>query len=190
MGAEKVEAKAPHDLRAGDVVFWHGRGLLSRLIQRLDGTRWSHVSIVAGTVGPEVVHVESVGGGVTASTVEWETLTRPGRTEIVRPSPVDEALGVVAASKASKYIGRPYAAHTLTLLAVVLLAREGKLPRFFGRACAWLARRGGKESLICSELVRRAYRDAGVELCPGRPDLTTPGDLWRTLDLEIGNVRA
>lgn len=183
---ELIAPRSASDLRPGDVVFWHSRNPWARLIQRIDRTRWNHASIVVGLdmAAAAVWHVESEKRGVVMDLVSFEKLRKPGRTAIVRP--LDQKapfLGERAAAAARRYLGRPYAAHTLALLAGVLLARSGKLPRLVGQGCAWLAARGGKQSLVCSELVRRAWRDVGVDLNLGDPDLATPGDLWRSLML-------
>ena len=41
-----------------------------------------------------------------------------------------------------------------------------------------------KQAVICSEFVARAFKEAGILLCPGiRPEETTPGDIMRSREL-------
>lgn len=48
----------------------------------------------------------------------------------------------------------------------------------------------GAETLICSELVVRAWRRAGVDVCPGVPaDAVSPGDLRQWLDDRTRRLR-
>lgn len=91
--------------------------------------------------------------------------------------------------EAQKLLGRPYGFLDIAAIALSLL----------GLRCKWLLRRiESSRTLICSQLVDRAYHNSGVPLyTDGRPDgLVTPGDLlmllaqgtepgWDYMDKEI-----
>lgn len=192
---QKIKPLSVHDLAPGDVLLWHSDGLFAKIIQHFDGTRYNHASIVFAVVDDEefaeqrVLHVESEQRGVALDVVGWHVFERPGRVIVLRPAQ-EADLRARAAEESLGYMGRPYAAHTLALLSASCAhADRAGWPWWFWplfmatrplTLVKFLATRGGKHSLICSELVTRAYRDAGVVLVPDvDPDLVTPGDLWR-----------
>lgn len=74
---------------------------------------------------------------------------------------------IVTSAKAA--LGTPYS--WLDILALGLSA--------WGITPSWVwARLSRQDRLICSQLVARCYQNAGVDLCPGKPDSRiTPGDL-------------
>lgn len=165
------------DLKAGDVLLYHGTSPLSDLIRLFDGSKYSHTSIYDG----EKV-MEALDPGI---------VTRPVATSIADSTFVDayrfisvpdkEPLGSAKCpdkpvrDRIAYYQANPqrYAYEQILLLA--LLAATRRIPvvswipglslvlRAILDRAAWVLAKlmgGGKEPMICSELVYRCYAEA------------------------------
>jgi len=164
------------DLRPGDVLLYHGSGLLSRLIRLFDGTNYSHAGIWTGKrvvealgngVNGRMLHV-SVKGAQYVHVFRYRDKAGKELGAALSPDPVT--------GQADQFVqnGNRYGYEQLLLLALLASTRRltspvpflGRILRnFLDSAADVLARLGalGKEPLICSELVYRCYEQAGAD---------------------------
>lgn len=160
------------DLRPADVLMVRGTTTLSRLIRQFDGGSYSHVALWDGA---QVI--EAVREGVVARPAAT-SFRRLDVVDVFRHVPVlgaDDESGrmqaaVGEAARAMAAQGQRYATEQLLLLAVLSLVRRADLPpqhrrlmrSVADRAAARLAdlAEAGREPMICSELVYRAFAQA------------------------------
>ena len=171
--AESKATSGDTRITCGDILYWPGSGWISGVIKRFDGSPFSHVSLATSSF----THIEAAAVGV----VEKAFLIEDGMW-VKRPE-VEKEYRWESVIRARKYTGRPYAFNSLVMLAAVLEARKAGWPWYL-KWMKWplirVATGGGKKTLICSELVYRSYRDAGVNLLTDDPDpdIVTPAMLW------------
>jgi hypothetical protein len=171
---------SPTQLQAGDVLLYHGSGLISDLIRKFDGSDYSHAALYNG-----VAVVEAIGSGITARGLK-ESVAGAKYVDVYRfvsgdgqhhlgdqgysPEPILEtAAGFVATADR-------YAYEQILLLA--LLASTRRIPLISDIPfLQWLLRNvldnaaellskliaAGKEPMICSELVYRCYTQSGPQ---------------------------
>ncbi len=156
------------NLRDGDICLYHGNGWISKMIRFVDGTEVNHASIYVGN--NKVVEAEGGTNRISKNMIEesikgseWIKVYRL----IERPDDMDPVV-----DKANWYFGQGnrYGYEQILLLAMLALIRKpkkGKIFKYlakivFERAAAVLLKltEGGKEVLICSELVYRSYNEA------------------------------
>lgn len=155
------------DLEQGDILLYHGTAIISKLIQFFDGTEVNHASLYLGDglVG-EAVAKGLIRQDVTES-VKGNKWVRVLRLK-TPPASIQPVL-----DKANEYLPPPkerYAFEALLLLAPLCLTRGIKptavrqylIKKVLRAASAMLLRlvSGGKEPMICSEFVYRAYNEA------------------------------
>ncbi len=153
------------DIRAGDVLLFHGNGFVSWGIRKFDGTDVNHAAIAldATTLG------EAGGHGLQRTPIEAAAASNK-YMRVRRHG--DAELGPVVAI-ASTYLdeGRPYAYQQIVLLALLASTRKIPLTGIAKRmlrsildhgaaALNGFMDRDGKRSMICSEFVYRAYAEA------------------------------
>lgn len=143
-------------LRTGDLIFRSGIAAESFVIKAFDrGGAFSHVGLLdVGRDGAHVVHIEP-GSTADDSRVRREPLNvflAPGRADayaVYHVAPADPVRGAVAVAAALRYV-----AHGTSF------DRDYRLDT--------------PDALYCTELVWRAYREAGLDLIDGRvADLPT-----------------
>jgi hypothetical protein len=165
-------------LASGDLIFRRGRSLVSGIVLEVDrGSFFSHAGLVWKTpAGAWVIHV---------SVAEV-----PGAPDVVRIDPVTFFL---SEDRAAAYaVLRHRGASQAQLAAVVQAAR-----RFAARAVPFdgALDLATSDRLYCTELVWRAYREAGLDLAPQgftsvsflgiRRDYLTLSQLLANPDLEV-----
>jgi len=168
-----VGALRPADLASCDILLYRGRGWISKAIRFFDGSEVSHAALYLGR--------GMVAEALSAGVVRRDLRTSVGGADRVlvrrlHPAPRNlrpvhaHALAIVAE-------GERYAYEQIVLLAFLCLARRlvpsPTLQRFmralFDRAAEQIARlfADGREPMICSEFVYRAYDEAD----PARDDV-------------------
>jgi hypothetical protein len=154
------------DIRPGDVLLFHGDSLVSKAIRLFDGTDVNHaaVSVEGGQL------VEAAGDGVRRADVR-ATVKDNVRTYVRRLKQTDDLAPVVARANAYADAGVHYAYQQIVLLGVLTLTRRApagnpvvrlamrKILDEAAKVLNSIAERGG-ETMICSELVYRAYDEA------------------------------
>lgn len=131
--------------RPGDIVFLNGTSFRSRIVRLLQGysTDYSHVGLVVIDTGvPFVVHADPSKGAVVKQ--RWDTIITPGQISggaLYRLRRADQATLDLACLLARRY-------------ACEALPFDQDFDLKTG------------DRLFCTELVWRAYRAAGVDLCP------------------------
>lgn len=136
-----------------------------------------YVGEVAGYDKPQIIEARPGGAGYadwdSYSDCTWSTSRLP--LDLV---PTDEQR-ILIAQAATGMVGTPYG--WLDLVAIALAQR--RLGRVVDGDEWWVRRIASSRTLICSQLVDRAYLEAGVHLFDdGRiPGLVSPGDLSRLL---------
>ena len=166
------ETITPAKLREADVLLYHGTSWVSKAIRLFDGTDVSHAALCLGKDGV----AEAIGEGLVRRGLQ-ESIQDATYLWVRRLKSSDEMAPVLAASR--KYLdqGSRYAYEQIVLLALLALTRKVKvtpilrhlLRGILDRAAAVLSNLGdhGKEVLICSEFVYRAYDEA----LPGNDDV-------------------
>jgi hypothetical protein len=152
------------EISAGDVILYHGSGLLSRLIRFFDGTEVNHAAVCIGDgkVG------EALSGGLTTRTVQ-ESI-RDDDYVIVRRLKTDPGTMQPVVDKAGHYLalGNRYGYEQLVLLALLGLTRKldvnetlaWLLRSILDQAADLLMKQGERQPMICSEFVYRCYNEA------------------------------
>lgn len=165
------------DLKAGDVLLYHGTALVSDLIRLFDGSDYSHAAIydganIAEAVGSGVVSdsvVLSIEGAAFVDVFRFRSSTGQGLDDpAYGAQPIIDRINYYVAE------GDRYAYEEIFLLAFLAATRRlpvvgwipglGKILRtFLDNAVDVLNKiiAGGKEPMICSELVYRCYVEAG-----------------------------
>lgn len=155
----------PIEIRAGDVLLFHGNGFVSWGIRRFDGSDVNHAAIALDSA----TLAEAGGRGLQRTPIES---ARASNKYMMIRRHGDAELGPVV-TVASTYVdeGRPYAYQQIVLLA--LLASTRKIPltgiakrmlrSILDHAASALNAfmdQGGQRSMICSEYVFRAFSEA------------------------------
>jgi hypothetical protein len=173
-----MERLDPKDLLPGDVLLYHGRSLLARLIRFFDGTEVNHAALFLGKgkVG------EALARGLTRQTLK-KSMGDDAYVVVRRLKTLPETMEpVVRKGEAYLDLGNRYAFDQLLLLAFLGLTRKlpvnpylkGLLRKIFDRAASWLTAQGQRQPMICSEFVYRCYDEAlpttqdpySLEICP------------------------
>jgi hypothetical protein len=157
------------EVRAGDVLLFHGRGFVSWAIRKFDGTEVNHAAIA---LGPDEV---GEAGGRGLQTTPLKDAVSGNDFAIVRRFDSEKLDDVVTVASTYLDAGRPYAYQQIVLLALLASTRKIPMPkigrRFLRSALDHAASalnafldQGGTKSMICSEYVYRCYEEA-----PGGP---------------------
>ena len=140
-------------LQTGDIIFRRGRSLVSQLVLSADGrSNYSHVGMIKMIEGrPFVAHVT--------------TDDPPGSPDIARIEPLDRFLSDDRAVSAAVYrikdSARPVAGRAVD---IALSFVEERVP-FDGEMDLRTT-----DKLYCTEMVWRAFREAGLDLVNGKFD--------------------
>jgi len=170
------------DIKAGDVLLFHGNGFVSWGIRKFDGTDVNHAAIALdpGMLG------EAGGRGLQRTPIDKALASN--RYMRVRRHADHELAPVV--SVASRYLdeGRPYAYQQIVLLALLASTRRIRLTGVARRMLRTILDHGaaalnafldrdGNRSMICSEFVYRAYGEA----------VGDPADRYR-IRIQVGDM--
>lgn len=163
---------------AADVFLYKGTGWISELIKKFDGTAYSHAAIYLNgqAPNPDKTVVEALPAGVTDSRLS-DTRASCDGILVRRYCDTGVSLDPVIA-KARDYLAQHgrYAYEQDLLLAFLGLSRQLTHKASFGwllraildRAANFLLHlvplHDTKEAMICSELVYRCYKEAGVPI--------------------------
>lgn len=165
---------AAGDLKPCDILLYHGYSTVSQLIQWFDGSEYSHSAVYDGSMV-----VEAVRKGVIRDTVQ-ESMAHTEYVDVYRlrknggfigsgSLPYDPVLTVAGRYAAE---GGRFSYEEVVLLALLCTTRRLPLPFLrwaFDRAASLLNSmvEGGKEPMVCSELVYRCFSEAGDGYRPG-----------------------
>lgn len=162
---------SPSDLKPGDVLLFHGNGLLSSFIRLFDGSEYSHAAIYDGT---SIVEAEAEGGnGIRVDPVAASCATA-SYTHVYRfmsldgkrlgdELPVDPVMRNITYFKTEP---EAYAYSQILLLGILLATRRVPLPGvtqllrpFMDEAADKLNEffNGRRKVIICSELVYQCF---------------------------------
>lgn len=161
------------EFQDGDVLLFRGQATLSRIIQSVTGSEYSHSGLV-GLWSGTVMVLEAKPAGVVASRLSQVVKRYEGRVEwfgVAKGHEPDRS-AVVAAAR--EELGKAYGWGTLFWILGHRLAGTRPKP-------------GGEyptTTLQCAEFVSRAWRHGGVDLAESRDRLTTPADLAASPSLE------
>ncbi len=156
------------NLKDGDICLYNGNGWISKMIRLVDGTVMNHASIYVGN--NSVIEAEGGKNRISKNTIE-ESISGSNWIKVYRLIERPDNMDPVV-DKANWYFGQGnrYGYEQILLLAMLALIRKpkkGKIFKYlvkivFERAAAVLLKltEGGKEVLICSELVYRSYNEA------------------------------
>lgn len=166
-------------IKDGDIVLFRGRSAVSRMIRWLTRSPYSHAGVVGWWNGRLMV-LEAVGKGVSTSRLSFVVAAYSGHCELWtsvddrldRPRVVEEAQLVLGHHYSKKKI-------VANLLRMI-----------FGRRSKEVDGDGPPDGFVCSELVSRVWRRAGIDLIPGVPDrFTKPGDIARSAHVrKVGDL--
>ena len=150
--------------KPGDIGLVRGKGFAMWLVRLGTRSPYGHAFLVTGD--GTIVEAQPRGARRTElhyRDVYWCTALSDGLSDVQRSQ---IAVWAVA------HVGTPYSWIDDAEIGFVSL---------FGWAPKWMRRRlASDRTLMCSQLCVAAYRAAGVELFPGKPDGgESPGDLWR-----------
>ena len=157
-----------YHLKDGDICRYHGNGWISKAIRFVDGTEVNHASVYVGN--NRVIEAEGGKNRISKNTIE-ESISGSKWIKAYRLKQYPEDMGPVV-DRANWYFGQNnrYGYEQILLLAMLALIRKPKNGWAFRnlvkivleRAAAILLKltEGGKEVLICSELVYRSYNEA------------------------------
>lgn len=183
-------ADARPTLRDGTVLLFRGRGIFSRLIQAKSGAPYSHAAMLAWWQDRLMVVESREGAGVRA--IPFSAVLAEGHDVEAWDVRGLSTLGderPAAVSEAIRWLSTRYGWRTIVRIGLAALL----VPLAWIRPVGALRDRwrrplrdaDGKPTsgMICSELVARAWDEAGIELAPNIPDFddatVEPADLMR-----------
>ncbi|MDH5679729.1 MAG: YiiX/YebB-like N1pC/P60 family cysteine hydrolase [Nitrospinota bacterium] len=162
-------SKARRLIQDGDLIFFRGSGLVSSAIMNVTSCPFSHVEIAQWNLGLLMVMGATSRGTVyrrLSSLAPEYSLMAVGR--VAQTGVVGDSTATKAVGTALNHLGKPY---DFIRLGEIWLMEKMEVDGIKDTA-------GEKDSFICSEFVALAYRAAGLDLVPDKPDhLTTPADI-------------
>jgi hypothetical protein len=166
----------PADLQPGDVLLYHGTGLISNLIRLFDGTEYSHAGFWRGDAV-----IEALGKGIVSNPLKT-SVAGAKYVDVYRFLGTDPRKGLgpphypapPVIAVADKFAAHPerYAYEQILLLALLAGTRRIPVPglgfilrKVLDPAAEVLGRiiAAGRQPMICSELVYRCYVQAGAK---------------------------
>jgi hypothetical protein len=188
------------DLAAGDVLLFHGNGLISEFIRLFDGSQYSHAAIYDGTNVVEAeaeegkcVRVDSVAVSLNGNSYAhvYRFVSSTGDRFGSQNLPIDPVLAQI---KHFEDAPEQYAYSQILLLGILLATRRVPLPGmsyllrpFMDEAADKLNElfNGQKQVIICSELVYQCFNNVGepeyqIEVAGVDPDVVAGGLSPRT----------
>jgi len=159
-----MEIISSKEVIKGDILLYHGKSPVSKLIRFFDGTEVNHaaVCIGEGQVG------EALAQGLVRNAIEGQI--KNGEYIVVRRLKNNPETMQPVVDKAEYYlaIGNNYAFNQILLLAFLGLSRKLQvnvyvkwlLRKILDQAADWLTTNGEKQPMICSEFVYRCYNEA------------------------------
>jgi len=164
----------PPGLHTGDILFYSGKDMISKIIRMFTLSEFSHVAIIASVDhSVQTCQVaEALNKGFVVSTKTFAEIYSQyciGRLQNELPRVLRRALR----SEILKLLGTPYGFRTLLTLAFAKLFKVNYL------------RNKELKTVICSEAVVLVYDRIGFVLTGMPPDRTTPSDLFRSKHLSL-----
>ena len=148
------------------IIVYNPRSWLHRLISRVTHYKAGHVALYLG----DGLIAEANRSGVHVK--DWKNYRDGMLVYLGRCHNMNETREVKIRQYANDSINRPYAFAQLAMIFFKNLFNVRHVPDV------------SKQAVICSEFVARAFKEAGILLCPGiRPEETTPGDIMRSREL-------
>jgi hypothetical protein len=153
------------DIRAADVLLFHGDGFVAWAIRAFDGTEVNHAAIALD----QQLLGEAAGDGLRAAGIA--AAVRQSRLTVVRSLPAaPDPAPVVGCARRYLDTGAAYAYQQIVLLAFLSLTRRVPMPLVARRLLREVLDRGaaalnalvdsGRRLMICSEFVYRCYDEA------------------------------
>lgn len=164
----------PPELHTGDILFYSGEGIFSKLIRMFTLSEFSHVAIIASVdhSGQTCQVAEALNEGFVISTKSFDEIYSQyciGRLQNELPRVLRRALR----SEILKLLGTPYGFKTLLKLAVAKLLRVNYV------------KNRELKTVICSEAVVIVYDKIGFILTGLPADRTTPSDIFRSKHISL-----
>jgi len=161
------------DLKRADILLMANNTLFARWIKALTKSIYSHVEIYIGA--GECVGATNKGGkGVRIRTIQ-QNMRRFYRIDICRYPYLYENKTEIVCQEAMNHIGEKYNYLMLFWFPLMWLFPD-KWKNPFVR----------KEAKVCSELVSRVYKNAGIDLVPDKVEgQESPGDIAKSLKLKF-----
>jgi cell wall-associated NlpC family hydrolase len=169
-------------IRTGDLVFFRGRGPLSRLIRKLSLSVYSHVGILAWWSGHLIVFQSRLPIGVEVLPARRVVWRYDGQVDwwSVKPEHADRLDREKLLSIAVAELGKGYSFRGLFEAGWQLLGG-----RLSGRRDPVAL----PEGYFCSQFISACYRQAGLDLAPDEGDAcTSPGSIVRAGRVEMRAV--
>jgi hypothetical protein len=179
---------ARHDMIDGDILLWHGDYWVSKLFERVTGSRYSHAAIAARWDG-ELILMQAEALGIQAvplmaavkrypGLVDWYRLSPKGFGTLSQPNGVELVLRC-----ARRYLGLRYGYLEVFRSLVYRLAL---------RRLGFPALHDPKHphAMFCSEYVATAFKAGGIAFADDSID-TMPDDIVGSdLVMKIGHIKA
>lgn len=160
-------------MKIGDIVVVSGNSIISKIIKKVVGSKWTHVAIYVG--GGYFLEID---WSKKASLVkdpytfgEWDHVIMTTK----KPLSKQQQMKIISTACAFNRQGNRY--DWPLLLALCLKA---KFPNT--KALNWL---NGKNTYICTELVNKVMRESSVELFPGHDEIIFPDDFLKSPVLKV-----
>lgn len=157
------------ELQTGDIIFYSGKGIISKFIQWFTKSKISHVSVVLSTGKNDerqVFIAEAQWGGF--------VFTKTYKPWIEQNCGVGRVFEKMTAtqrkqfrSSSIKLLGQKYDFMALVAIAKSIMGLAPKNDQ-------------NLQKVICSEAVELIYRDMGVVLVDDLPEYVTPADIYRS----------
>lgn len=159
-------------MRIGDIIVVSGESFISRLIQRVVGSKWTHVALYVG--GGYVLQID---WNSKASIVLNPYANHDYDFALVRTRvPITEKQQKQIVHSATSYdkTGNKY-----DFLLLIGLFLKAKFPK-------WKALHfNGKNTFICTELVYEVLKEAGIDLFPKSNGVIYPHDFMKNDLLQV-----
>lgn len=154
-------------MKQGDILLFRDSGLLSKIIGRISGGKYSHVALNAFTDAytNEIGLIESTWKGIEITTLKKKDYKY---VDVFRNINMTDELGYKIVTDAVKHVNKKY---DYSLLFTIMLNK------WFG-----IMPIDGKEKFICSEFVDMIYKKNGIDIIPTiKNDNVTPNELAEIL---------
>jgi len=159
------------DVKRGDILLMSNNTFLGRAIQKITKSVYSHAEIYIGG-GDCVGATNKMGQGVRVRPLSWN-IKRFYRIDIFRWPNLSEDKAEKVCQNALKHVGENYNYLELFLFPLTFILPD-----------RWKNPLASKHAKICSELVTRSYKEAGIDIIPNKTEgQESPADIGRAKSL-------